>query len=276
MKNRIKSNSVPETLVIPLYARMLCAERFPQYFEDRSAAELISKLDYDFTPMKQKSDSTMYVFGALEVAMRQYDMAWEVKHYLKDHPYAAVVNLGCGLDNTGRDCDNGTCRVYNLDLPEVIDVRDNLLPAGEREENIACDLNDVSWTERIDGSKGAIFFAAGVFYYFKREQVKRIFRAMAERFPGARLVFDSCGPLGVKMMLKTWVKQAGIKDVSAYLAVRDAQELASADPMIKASSRGYMRGYRKPGKDIRLLYRVLSYIGDEWIGMKIVRLDFGA
>ena len=39
-------------------------------------------------------------------AMRQNAPAWEVRDYLKTHPDAAVVNLGCGLDNTGRSCDS--------------------------------------------------------------------------------------------------------------------------------------------------------------------------
>ena len=56
-----------------------------------------------------------------------------------------------------------------LDFSGVIAVRDALLPAGDQEENIACDLNDTSWFRRIDASGGAVFFAAGVFYYFLTE-----------------------------------------------------------------------------------------------------------
>ena len=125
--------------------------------------------------------------------MRQRDLAIEVKDYLAKHPNAAVVNLGCGLDTTGRACDNGRCKIYNLDFPDVIAVRDALLPAGEREENIACDLNDTSWFEEIDAADGAVFFAAGVFYYFLREQVRMLLSAMAKAFPGAKLVFDAAG-----------------------------------------------------------------------------------
>ena len=51
--------------------------------------------------------------------------------YLKEHPKAAVVNLGCGLDQTGENCDNGTCQIYNIDLPDVIAVRKTLLPAQD-------------------------------------------------------------------------------------------------------------------------------------------------
>lgn len=56
-------------------------------------------------------------FGFFELAMRQSDSAYEVREYLKSHPNAAVVNPGCGLDNMGRNCGNGTCRLYNIDFP---------------------------------------------------------------------------------------------------------------------------------------------------------------
>ena len=113
--------------------------------------------------------------------MRQNDLAWEVRDYLKTHPNAAVVNLGCGLDSTGRSCDNGSCKIYNLDLPDVIAVRNELLPAGEREENIPCDLNNTEWFRKIDSSNGAVFFASGVFYYFLTEQVKALQAGWRER-----------------------------------------------------------------------------------------------
>ncbi len=72
----------------------------------------------------------MQRFGALEVAMRQNDLAFEVREYLKNHPCAAVVNLGCGLDNTGRTCDNGRCKIYNLDFPDVIACGSSCCPPG--------------------------------------------------------------------------------------------------------------------------------------------------
>ena len=91
---------------------------------------LIDQIDYDFSEAEENSRSLMQRFGALEVAMRQNDLAFEVRAYLKNHPGAAVVNLGCGLDNTGRACDNGRCKIYNLDFPDVITLRQQLLPPG--------------------------------------------------------------------------------------------------------------------------------------------------
>ena len=70
-------------------------------------------------------------------------------------------------------------------------MRNELLPAGEREENIPCNLNNTEWFRKIDSSKGAVFFASGVFYYFLTEQVKTLVQKMADAFPGSVLVFDA-------------------------------------------------------------------------------------
>ena len=150
MKYKIEKNTVQETLIIPLYARKVCSELYPNLYRDETAVRLIDEIDYDFSEAEKNSRSLMQRFGSLEVAMRQNDLAFEVRDYLKSHPNAAVVNLGCGLDSTGRSCDNGSCKIYNLDFPDVIAVRNELLPAGEREENIPCDLNNTEWFRKID------------------------------------------------------------------------------------------------------------------------------
>lgn len=276
MKYHIEKNTVQETLIIPLYGRKKCTEKFPQLFKDETAVRLIKQIDYDFSEVEKKGDSTMQEFGFLEIAIRQNDLAYEVKKYLKSHPNAAVVNLGCGLDNTGRNCDNDSCRIYNIDFPDVIEVRNSLLPAGEREKNIAADLKDTSWFNEIQADGGVIFFASGVFYYFLTEDVKALFLAMAEHFAQGRIVFDTCGKIGAKMISKTWLKQAEIKDVNAYFSVGDAQkEIAHWSDKFEVSSRGYMLGYQSLNvPSVKKIHRILAKIGDNMMKMKIVRIDF--
>ena len=276
MKYKIEKNTVQETLIIPLYAGKVCTELYPNLYRDETAVRLINEIDYDFSVAEKNSRSLMQRFGALEVAMRQNDLAWEVRDYLKDHPKAAVVNLGCGLDSTGRSCDNGCCKIYNLDFPNVIAVRNDLLPAGEREKNIPCDLNNTEWFEKIDTSGGAIFFASGVFYYFLTEQVKALVQAMADAFHGGVLVFDAANRAAVKMIAKTWLKSAKIKDVGAYFAVSDAKdELSLWDNRLQVTSRGYMLGYndlRDPS--VSGFFRFLAKVGDKMMKMQIVKIAF--
>ena len=276
MKYKIEKNTVQETLIIPLYARKVCSELYPKLYRDETAVRLIDEIDYDFSEAEKNSRSLMQPFGALEVAMRQNDLAFEVRDYLKGHPKAAVVTLGCGLDNIGRVCDNGSCKIYNLDFPDVIALREQLLPSGEREQNIPCDLKDPVWFDKIDASGGAVFIASGVFYYFLTQQVKTLVQGMAEAFPGGVLVFDAVNRTAVKMIAKTWLKSAKIKDVGAHFAVSDApKEIGAWDSRLRISSCGYMLGYndlRDPS--VSGFFRFLARVGDGVMKMQIVQINF--
>ena len=275
MKYHIEKNTVQETLVIPLFGRLVCSERFPQLFSDPEAKRICDSLDYDFAEKRKKMESVFGLFGALEVAQRQYDLRCEVEAYLQDHPKAAVVNLGCGLDDTFRKCDNGLCHGYNIDLPDVIAVRNELLPSGKRERNIACDLNDPSRMDAVDASGGAVFIAAGVFYYFRTEDVKDLFSRMAERFPGSVLAFDSCNRRGAKMMRSTWLKEAGITDVSAFFSLEDERELDSwSSQFASVTAKSYMRGYRDIYEHVRPLHKLMIRFCDRLVRMKIVKIIF--
>ncbi len=275
MQYHIEKNTVQETLVIPLFGRLICSERFPELFSDPEAKRICDSLDYDFASKRKKMESPAGLFGALEVAQRQYDLRCEAEAYLKEHPEAAVVNLGCGLDDTFRKCDNGRCRGYNIDFPDVIRTRDELLPSKEREQNIACDLNDYRWMDRIDASQGAVFYAAGVFYYFRTEDVKKLFAAMADRFPGAVLVFDSCNQRGAKLMRKTWLKETGITDVKAFFSLEDENGLRGwSSRFASVTARSYMRGYRDIYKDVGLFHKLMIRFCDSLVRMKIVKITF--
>ena len=274
-KIHIEKNSVQETLIVPLYGRKMCAEKFPQLYTDSSAKMLCERLDYDFSAQEAKKDTFIYEFGALEAAMRQLDIMWEIKDYLKDHPKAVVVNLGCGLDQTGSACDNGMCEIVNIDFPDIIAVRKQLIPAGQREKNIAMDLKDYQWMNEIDGTNGVIFFAAGVFHYFKTEEVRNLVLTLSKRYPGGRLIFDTVGKLGLKLMMSKILKNMGIADIDGYFYVNDPAKELNWSENLKVSSRGYMLGYYDmKTKGVRPSHRLLAKIGDGWMKMAVHRIAF--
>ena len=86
-----------------------------------------------------------------------------IKEYFKKYPEATIVNLGCGLDETGKACDNGFCHIINIDFPDIIEICKKLIVEQDREKNIACDLKDYSWMKEIDASKG--FFSLLLVYF---------------------------------------------------------------------------------------------------------------
>ena len=276
-KIHIEKGSVQETLIVPLYARKLCAEQFPSLYQDDYAAMICDRLDYDFSQFQKKENSAMYQFGGLEGAMREKDMIWEITDYLKAHPMAAVVNLGCGLNMTGRSADNGQCRIYNLDFANVIKSRNEIIPVGEREENIACDLNDFSWMDKIDASNGAVLYAAGVFHYFTTQQIRNMVIAMADKFPNGRLVFDTVGKFGRDVLMKGTLKNMGMmNDISEYFYVSDAKDLEGwSDKVRLVSRKSYMQGYYKlDDPNIKGIHRFMAKLCDVLAKMYINRLEF--
>ena len=271
-KLHIEKNTVQETLVIPLFGRKIANELYPGLIGDNKAAELMEAIDYDFSGIKRYPK-----FGVLEGAMRSYDLVTEIKRYLAAHPRAAVVNMGCGLDTLFTQADNGSARGFNLDMPDVIAVREQLLPSSERERNVACDLNDTSWFDAIgtDPADGAVFVAAGGFYYFTNEQVRTLIAAMAEHFPNGRMAFDATRRLGLKMMLATYVKDAGITDVGAFFHVEDPQAIRTWSPKIaRVESNGYMLGYHPWDKSWGAMNHLLAKLGDGTGLTRIIGIDF--
>ena len=65
MKYKIEKNTVQETLIIPLYARKVCSELYPNLYRDETAVRLIDEIDYDFSEAEKKSRSLMQRFGSL-------------------------------------------------------------------------------------------------------------------------------------------------------------------------------------------------------------------
>ncbi|MEB3429784.1 class I SAM-dependent methyltransferase [Citroniella saccharovorans] len=262
-------------MLVPLYGRKMCSEKFPELYTDIFAKNLCNSLDYDFSELDRKNNSFLYEFGSLEAAMRQLDIMWEVKEYLKTYPKATVVNLGCGLDETGKACDNGSCKIVNVDFPDVIEVRNQLISNYEREKNVACDLKDYSWMNEVDGSNGVVFFAAGVFHYFKRNEVKDLVLELSKRYVGGCLIFDSVGKLGLKLMMSKTLKNMGISDVEGLFYTNNPMQELNWSDKIKITSKGYMLGYYDmKSPKIRFSHRLLAKIGDDMMKMAINKIEF--
>ena len=260
---------------MPLFGRKMCSEKFPELYTDIFAKNLCDSLDYDFSELERKNNSFLYEFGSLEAAMRQLDIMWEIKEYLKTYPKATVVNLGCGLDETGKACDNGSCKIFKIYYPYVIAVLKQLISKYQREENVACDLKDYSWMNEVDGSNGVVFFAAGVFHYFKRNEVKDLVLELSKRYVGGCLIFDSVGKLGLKLMMSKTLKNMGISDVEGLFYTNNPMQELNWSDKIKITSKGYMLGYYDmKSPNIRFSHRLLAKIGDDMMKMAINKIEF--
>ena len=276
-KIHIERNTVQETLVLPLFSRKVASHAFPEFYRDPEAERIMDAIDYDFGNQEKRMKNFAIRFGSLEVACRENALMKEVDDYLEKHPEASVINLGCGLSGMAESRDNGRCRIYNLDFPDVMDVRNELMPPKNgRTENIPADLNDTSWFSRIEKDKGTVFIASGVFYYFMPDQIEKLFNAMAAYFRGGILVFDTAGKKACAMITKTWLKEAGIAGITTPFYVDSIEKnikpwLRNAD----VTTRPYMQGYYKlEDYGVPAGHRMLAKLGDGPMHMQIVKIAF--
>jgi O-methyltransferase involved in polyketide biosynthesis len=187
-------NAVSQTLLIPLYIRAMESQRPDALVRDPKALELVAQLDYDFSAVhRPKGDQVNFL-----LRIREFDR--QARAFLAEHPDGVIVDLGCGLDTRFDRVDNGQLEWYGLDLPEVIELRKELLDETPRSRFIGCSVLDFSWMDALSGQgdKHILFLAEAMLVYLEEAEVKRLVQALAERFPGAELVCDAYSPAVVR------------------------------------------------------------------------------
>ena len=190
---------VAETLLLPLYIRALESQRPDALIKDDKAVVLIEQMHPDSSWMaKMRVDEEDKV--GLVLRNREFDRY--VRDFLTRNPEAVVVHIGCGLDSRFERVDNGKVEWYDLDLPEVIELRRKYIGGeGARYHLLACSVLDSAWLDVVSAHRPRpfLFLAEGVLMYFETAQVKSLVLTLRDHFPGAELVIDAFSPFIMRM-----------------------------------------------------------------------------
>jgi len=99
---------------------------------------------------------------------------------------------------------------------------------------------DEDWLTTIQVNGNVLFLAAGVFYYFMEEQIKRFFISLADAFPGCEVFFDVSSPTGVRVANKKVVESSGLDEKSHLKwGLENKKDLLAWDARIKLISTYY-------------------------------------
>ena len=185
---------VSETLLITLYVRARESQRPDAMINDEIAVALVNQIDCDFSRFRMQRHDEVGVI----MRMNKFDSF--VRDFLKRNSDAVVVHIGCGLDTRFERVDNGFVEWFDLDLPDVIGLRQKLIQSrSDRYHILATSVFEDGWLEEVSQYKprSFMFIAEGVFPYFEETQVKSLFLQLCARFPGAELVCDAHTPFVV-------------------------------------------------------------------------------
>lgn len=270
-KVTLQKQTVQNTMLLPLWGRAVASEKNSDILYDRQAIDIIKNCDYDFSNIAK----TFGEFGGICYVVRARKMEDAIRQFIRKHPRATIVDIGAGLDTSFSRVDNGTIRWYNLDLPDSIAFRQKFIPDSERNISIPKSLFDTTWFDQVSfqPQEGIFFICGGVFYYFKEEQLKEIFKAMAQRFPGGELYFDAESKGTVKKSNRM-VRKTGNKGAMMYFSVNNAKKLDSWSTVIHLiSCEKYFRGIPfNPQWSFKLRFMAKA---SDWLGMmKFVHLGF--
>ena len=256
-KQYVRKNTVRNTLYIPLTARIQVSKRFPDFFCDEVSLSLEDSIPY----RSIEQNSSEYTYMASVCRYQVTDRI--VREFIEKNERCNVINLGAGLETMYYRLSDRRAHFYEIDLPEVMELRKQLLPASTEETLISHDMFDMGWTAGIDASLPTMITALGVFQYFEKERLLKLIEDLKERFPGAELVFDAMNSNAIGFANR-YVKKTGNTEAYMPFYIDDPAEFAREAKMVFLEEKKFFTDARKNLKRRLNLYtRIAMKVVDE-------------
>lgn len=252
-----KLQGVEETLYIPLTARIEISKRFPDFFYDEKALSLESYIDNE----NIKKNSSEYFYMASVCRYRIVDEI--VNNFISKHNNCNVINLGIGLETMYYRLNNKNAVFYEIDLPDVIDVREKIFERNKNEVLIKGNMFDLSWSNNIDLSLPTIIVSTGVFQYFDIQRITNLINSIKNKFNECELVFDAMNSNAIKYANK-YVEKTGNKNAKMNFYVDDPKGFGSELNIKLIAHRPFFTDARKLLKRrLKLYTRIAMKVVDE-------------
>ena len=216
---RARDSQKPNAILIDNQAKQI----IDHLSQKETYKNTFDEMDKDFDPYYQISQ-----------LIRAKCLDDEIQEFLQVHPSGTIVNWGAGLDTTFSRNDNGLLHWYDLDFPDVIELRKTFIPESERNKYIPKSLLDPSWYEDVEiVDQGLMFVACGVLFFLMESQVRQLFIDLVDAFPGSEAAFDTMTRLIMSIGNRGVLKQGGLdKRAIMQWSIRSARTMASWDKRI--------------------------------------------
>ena len=174
-KAKITLTPEQETLLITLYAK---AQPDNPLFFDPRALEILNSVDYDFSKLKVPYKTVMLV------SQRTKKLDALTRDFLAEYPDAVVLHPGCGLDARFWRVDNGLVEWYDLDMPQVTDLRRQFFSGKARYHLISSSVTDLDWISQIESpTRPVLVVAEGLLMYLHEKGCEAPIAPIAPNLP---------------------------------------------------------------------------------------------
>lgn len=219
---KINVKGVPETMIQTLYARAKETSKENPKIKDEMAVSIVKQLDYDFSQADQ--DKTMHS----GVIARTIVLDKMVEEYLDKHKNTIVINIACGLDTRCYRMKGKYIRWYNLDLPETMNIRKQLLIETGPIYQIAKSAMDETYTNTIHNEgEDVLVIIEGLTMYLTEIDIKKIFSIIKHAFSNVTIMVEVMSPFMVNH-----IKEKSIEDSCAKFTwgIKNGKELEKLIP----------------------------------------------
>ena len=112
--------------------------------------------------------------------------------FIAGNPKCTVIDLACGFNTRFWRIENEKCNYIEIDLPEVITLKKEILKDRLSYEVIGGSVLDTSWIDKvtINGNTGFLLLAEGLFMWLPPQDATRLLKEIGERFYRSQLVLE--------------------------------------------------------------------------------------
>ena len=180
-----------KTLYIPLYGKSLVSKK-GIILRDKKAEEIWEKEGFSLGG-KSKSKWLAYFMGMRAAVIDKW-----LSERLFEKPESTVLHIGCGLDSRIERVNAPFGIWYDIDLPEVIEIRRGYFSETEKYKMLGASAMETSWLSEIPDAEKVLIVMEGISMYLSEDAIKNLFAAISEKFPSAEIIMDAYTSLAVK------------------------------------------------------------------------------
>ena len=174
-----------ESLFLTLCGRALDNRSPDPILADTMADEIVRKLDYDCDKFHLSASPI------INIALRAKKLDEVALEFVTHHPNAVALDLGAGLDTRMfRIAPPPTVDWYDIDFPEVITARRQLILDCVNAHGVGTDLTDPNWLDAIPAGRPAVIVADGLLAFLPPEDMISLLNRLISHFPSGEVVFN--------------------------------------------------------------------------------------
>lgn len=120
---------------------------------------------------------------------------------------------------------------YDLDYPEVIELRRRLFPEHSGYHLIASSVTDAGWIGKVPSDHPAWIVAEGLTYYLSEADMKGLLNLLTGHFPSGQIAFDAVSHQGARLA----ARNARIRTTGATIgwSIDDPHDIKRLDPRLE-------------------------------------------